>query len=251
MTRISPRCTQCLKFQADDPSKIGEDEVEKLLSCSACKKVKYYSRNCQKINYQFHKSHCKYLKLIGTSELPWGRMESKCQWNWADMQLRKIMSLYATAIMGQDYGLCEEFLEFVIKIRKLWNSFDKQVRENSNLDDVNGQTFLEKDMDFLCISVLLTLGRDQEVYDFMKLQHCWFCPDHWNDNSTSYEKFKNMPKNEGDQNKCKENFSKQNFFQWFSEKQNRMKNILWVTIISEATAVILKFVTPAIVYIFW
>ena len=71
LTRKSPRCAQCLKFQADDPSKIGEDEVEeKLKSCSACKKVKYCSKNCQKINYQFHQIHCQYLKLIGTTEMP-------------------------------------------------------------------------------------------------------------------------------------------------------------------------------------
>ena len=64
LTRKSPRCTQCLKFQADDPSKIGEDEVgEKLKSCSACKKVKYCSRNCQKINYQFHKKHCQKFEI--------------------------------------------------------------------------------------------------------------------------------------------------------------------------------------------
>merc|ERR1719242_569334 len=126
--------------------------------------------------------------------------------------------------MGQDYGLCEEFLEFVIKIRKLWNSFDKLV-----LEDDNDKIFFGKELDFLCISVLLTLGRDQEVYDFMKLQHCWFCPMHLKENSTSYETFKNMPKNEPDQNRCKENFSNENFFQWFLEKQNRLKNKIFIT----------------------
>ena len=51
LTRKSPRCAQCLKFKADDPSNIGEDEVKDLKRCMDCKKVQYCSRNCQKINY--------------------------------------------------------------------------------------------------------------------------------------------------------------------------------------------------------
>ena len=78
-------------------------------------------------------------------------------------------------------------------------------------------------MDFLCNSILLTLGRDQEVYDFMKLQHSGYVLCHLNleDNSTSYATFKNMVKNEGDNN-CKENFVKENFFQHFLQKQTRV-----------------------------
>ena len=35
LSRKSPRCAHCLKFLAEDPTaKIGEDEVEKLYSCS-------------------------------------------------------------------------------------------------------------------------------------------------------------------------------------------------------------------------
>ena len=29
LSRKSPRCAQCLKFNADDPSKVGDDEVKK------------------------------------------------------------------------------------------------------------------------------------------------------------------------------------------------------------------------------
>ena len=29
LSRKSPRCAQCLKFKADDPSKVGDDEVKK------------------------------------------------------------------------------------------------------------------------------------------------------------------------------------------------------------------------------
>ena len=36
LTRKSPRCAQCLKFQADDPSNIGEDEVKDLQCCLDC-----------------------------------------------------------------------------------------------------------------------------------------------------------------------------------------------------------------------
>ena len=236
LTRKSPRCAQCLKFQADDPSKIGEDEVEKLQCCPTCKKVKYCSKNCQQINYQFHKHHCQNLKLIDATELL--PLFWKQNVEWANMQFLKIKSLYATAIMGQDYGLCEEFLKFVMKIQKLWNSFDKLKLDADQTISLS-QNFLQKDTDFLCISVLLTLGRDQEAYDFMKHQHCLVCPMHLRENSTSYasyETFKNIPKNGGDNNRCKENFSKENFFQWFLEKQNRLKNRHWILITLEAEA---------------
>ena len=40
LTRKSPRCAQCLKFQANSPSKVGEDEVKgKLQRCSLFKKL--------------------------------------------------------------------------------------------------------------------------------------------------------------------------------------------------------------------
>ena len=240
LTRKSPRCAQCLKFQANDPSKVEEDEVKgKLQRCSTCKIVKYCSRNCQKMNYQFHKNHCQYLKLIGTTELPpiQHAMGLECLQNWASMQFYKTTSLYATAIMGQDYGLCEDFLEFAIKIQKLWNGFDKRLLENDSNNDIkNGQNFIEKFVDMLCVSVLLTLGRDQEVYDFMKLQHCWFCPKHFTKNTTSYETFKNLPKNREENGRSKENFSNEKFFQWFLEKQNRSKNRHWGLVTLEAEA---------------
>ena len=165
LTRKSPRCAQCLKFQANDPSKVREDEVKgKLQRCSTCKIVKYCSRNCQKNNYQFHKNHCQSLKLIGTTELPpiHHAMGLECLQNWAHMQFYKATSLYATAIMGQDYGLCEDFLEFAIKIQKLWNGFDKRLLENDSNNEIkNGQNFIEKFVDMLCVSVLLTLGRSE------------------------------------------------------------------------------------------
>ena len=240
LTRKSPRCAQCLKFQANDPSKVREDEVKgKLQRCSTCKIVKYCSRNCQKNNYQFHKNHCQSLKLIGTTELPpiHHAMGLECLQNWAHMQFYKATSLYATAIMGQDYGLCEDFLEFAIKIQKLWNGFDKRLLENDSNNDIkNGQNFIEKFVDMLCVSVLLTLGRDQEVYDFMKLQHCWFCPKHFRKNTTSYETFKNLPKNREESGRSKENFSNEKFFQWFLEKQNRLKNRRWILVTLEAEA---------------
>ena len=125
-----------------------------------------------------------------------------------------MICLYVTAVMGQDYGLCEEFLEFVIKIQTLFHRL---------VPNFNAVEFfiviMQKRMYFLCNCILLTLGRDQEVYDFMKLQHSGYvlCDLNLEDNSTT---FKNMVKNEGDNN-CKENFVKENFFQWFLKKQNR------------------------------
>ena len=127
-----------------------------------------------------------------------------------------MICLYVTAVMGQDYGLCEEFLEFVIKIQTLFHRL---------VPNFNAVEFfiviMQKRMYFLCNCILLTLGRDQEVYDFMKLQHSGYvlCDLNLEDNSTSYATFKNMVKNEGDNN-CKENFVKENFFQHFLQKQN-------------------------------
>ena len=69
LTKKSPRCAQCLKFQADDPPNVEEDEIEKLFSCSICQKVKYCSKNCQKLNYPFHKLFCKELQALGEIRL--------------------------------------------------------------------------------------------------------------------------------------------------------------------------------------
>ena len=84
-----------------------------------CKKVQYCSRNCQKINYQFHKRHCQYLKWIDTTEPP---CEHESWGEWFKFQYSKMICLYVTAVMGQDYGLCEEFLEYVIKIQTLFHT---------------------------------------------------------------------------------------------------------------------------------
>ena len=46
---LQTKCDQCLKLQSvDDPSKIGKDETEKFLNCSACKILKKYAANTEK-----------------------------------------------------------------------------------------------------------------------------------------------------------------------------------------------------------
>ena len=97
LTRKSPRCAQCLKIKADDPSKIGEDEFGKLLRCSTCKRVNYCSKVCAENNFPFHKLYCEGLKKSGI--LPPTMM-------------------YGAAVMGVDAKLCEEFLDFGVNDNK-------------------------------------------------------------------------------------------------------------------------------------
>ena len=55
-----PRCLNCLKYLARDPSKVGEDEVAKLIECSGCEIAKYCSvSNCQEKHFLIHKWFCK------------------------------------------------------------------------------------------------------------------------------------------------------------------------------------------------
>ena len=108
LSRKSPRCSHCLKFQADDPSKVGEDEVGKLFNCSWCKTVKFCSRACQKMNFPFHGANCDILKDFKKNKPTWC---SSGQIDW-DRGF-EVMSLYAAAIMGEDYELCEEFLSLI------------------------------------------------------------------------------------------------------------------------------------------
>ena len=94
-TRRSPRCAQCLKFKAEDPSKIGADEFEKLLRCSNCKKVNYCSKVCAEKNFPFHQLYCQ---------------DGNFGLKYAETSPPSMM--YAPAVMGEDVKLCEEFLHF-------------------------------------------------------------------------------------------------------------------------------------------
>merc|ERR1711994_139509 len=99
------------------------------------------------------------------------------------------MNLYITAIMGQDYELCEEFLDFDTK--KNWKCPDKNKKAFEK--EPNSFSFTK---DNLCVAVLLTLGRDQEAYSFMKYWYAGKVNGSLDPTTDNYKIFLDMPKND-------------------------------------------------------
>ena len=193
-TRRSPRCAQCLKFKAEDPSKIGADEFAKLLRCSNCKKVNYCSKVCAEKNFPFHQLYCQ---------------DGNFGLKYAETSPPSMM--YAPAVMGEDVKLCEEFLHFAANETNYLKSAmeiaggnfaerDRIINEEKN---VNLQPSANADINVM----LLFLGRDQEAYEFLKYSVANF------DKVANYELFKNMPKKYGtNPNSRMEKFFAMDFF---------------------------------------
>ena len=212
LSRKSPRCAHCLKFQADDPSKVGEDEIGKLFTCSWCNTVKFCSRACYKMNIPFHDVHCDNLKVLKMNKLT-GCSSDQIDWD-RSIQAR---SLYATAIMGEDYELCEEFYDFAAKVHKWWNSLEDEKIQNEYFGWVQR-------LGNLSIAILLTLGCDEEAYDFIKQKVLPFTCENvpMFKCLPSYELFKNVSNNNEKHSSCMENFYEQDFFQYFLSKNRKL-----------------------------
>ena len=57
--RKAHRCCHCRKYLAEDPNKIGEDEVANLRKCCRCMIAAYCSDDCEMKNWiESHKFHC-------------------------------------------------------------------------------------------------------------------------------------------------------------------------------------------------
>ena len=193
-TRRSPRCAQCLKFKAEDPSKIGADEFEKLLRCSNCKKVNYCSKVCAEKNFPFHQLYCQ---------------DGNFGLKYAETSPPSMM--YAPAVMGEDVKLCEEFLHFAANetnylkpaMEIAGGNFAERDRIINEEKNVNLQPSANADINVM----LLFLGRDQEAYEFLKYSVANF------DKVANYELFKNMPKKYGSNpNSRMEKFFAMDFF---------------------------------------
>ena len=193
-TRKSPRCAQCLKFKAEDPSKIGADEFEKLLRCSNCKKVNYCSKVCAEKNFPFHQLYCQ---------------DGNFGLKYAETSPPSMM--YAPAVMGEDVKLCEEFLHFAANetnylkpaMEIAGGNFAERDRIINEETNVNLQPSANADINVM----LLFLGRDQEAYEFLKYSVANF------DKVANYELFKNMPKKYGtNPNSRMEKFFAMDFF---------------------------------------
>ena len=192
-TRKSPRCAQCLKFKAEDPSKIGADEFAKLLRCSNCKKVNYCSKVCAEKNFPFHQLYCQ---------------DGNFGLKYAETSPPSMM--YAPAVMGEDVKLCEEFLHFAANetnylkpaMEIAGGNFAERDRIINEEKNVNLQPSANADINVM----LLFLGRDQEAYEFLKYSVLNF------EKEANYELFKSMPKKYGNPNSCKEKFFAMDFF---------------------------------------
>ena len=174
-TRSFTRCAQCLKFKAEDPSKIREDEFGKLLRCSNCKKVNYCSKVCAEKNFPFHQLYCQ----DGNFGLKYSESSPPSM-------------MYAPAVMGEDVKLCEEFLHCAANetnylkpaMEIAGGNFAERDRIINEEKNVNLQPSANADINVM----LLFLGRDQEAYEFLKYSVANF------DKVANYELFKNMPK---------------------------------------------------------
>ena len=195
LTRKSPRCAQCLKFKADDPSKIGEHEFGKLLRCSNCKKVNYCSKVCAEKNFPFHQLYC----------------ENGIQ-GLKNSEHSPPSIMFATAVMGEDANLFEELLDFAADETKFLNpvkqfqQFGGNFAERDKIIKEEGRKCLQPNSNALCNMILLCLGRDEEAYEFLKYSVSNF------EKETNYELFKSMPKNCGKPNSRKEKFFAMDFF---------------------------------------
>ena len=200
-TRKSPRCAQCLKFQADDPSKIGEDEFGEIpLCCSNCKIVYYCSKDCAEKNVPFHHYYCS--KIFGGSIL-----------------------CYATAVMGEDAKLCEEILDYMAC------ASNKVLKNFYELKLNKAREELQPMYNSLSNVILLFLGRDQEAYEFLKYSVTNF------EKEANYELFKRMPKRYENPNSCREKFFAMDFFKrLLITTQKSMQNphllvSMWLTLV--------------------
>ena len=196
-TRKSSRCAQCLKFQADDPSKIGKDEFGKLLRCSNCKKVNYCSKICAEKNFPFHKLYCEDSNIYGNFGLKYAENSPPTM-------------IYAPAVMGEDVKLCEEFLNFAANetssLKSVKGIAKGNFAERDRLINEGKQKCIQPKTNALCNVILLFLGRDQEAYEFLKYSVLNF------EKEANYELFKSMPKKYGNPNSCKEKFFAMDFF---------------------------------------
>ena len=193
LTRRSPRCAQCLKFKADDPSKIGEDEFGKLLRCSKCKKVNYCSKDCAEKNFPFHHSYCEGIKY--------------------GIQNSESLEIFTLAVMGEDAKLCEELLDFAANDTIDWKTVSKEITKGIGNSAERDRFLKQKEhenkqptINVECNVILLFLGRDQEAYEFLKYSVSNF------EKETNYELFKSMPKKYGNPNSRMQKFFAMDFF---------------------------------------
>ena len=202
LTRKSPRCAQCLKFKADDPAKFGEDEFGELLCCSKCKKVNYCSKFCAEKNFPFHNYYCEH---------------GICPGEIKEFSLP--LMIYATAVMGEDARLCEEFLDFaankihVFGIKTMKWASQGSFAERDRILNKEMNKNMQPNTNLLCNVILLFLGRDQEAYEFLKYSLSDF------EKVANYELFlkrksiiERMPKKYRNPSRCKEKFFAMDFF---------------------------------------
>ena len=202
LTRKSPRCAQCLKFKADDPAKFGEDEFGELLCCSKCKKVNYCSKFCAEKNFPFHNYYCEH---------------GICPGEIKEFSLP--LMIYATAVMGEDARLCEEFLDFaankihVFGLKTMKWASQGSFAERDRILNKEMNKNMQPNTNLLCNVILLFLGRDQEAYEFLKYSLSDF------EKVANYELFlkrksiiERMPKKYRNPSCCKEKFFAMDFF---------------------------------------
>ena len=144
--RKAPRCCHCRKYLAEDPKKVGEDEVANLRKCCRCKIATYCSDDCEQKNWtEIHKFHCDALMIDPRPYVVNGILKSD------SFSEKEIAAFYLT------------FLEYASSAQ----DFDN-LREIANFYSYG---FVKRGLDDLHILVMvlqIILGEDENAYIFVK-----------------------------------------------------------------------------------
>ena len=148
--RKAHRCCHCRKYLAEDPNRIGEDEVANLRKCCRCMIATYCSDDCEQKNWtEIHKFHCDVLMKDPRPYIVNGILKSD-SFSEKDAMLFYLTFLeYASS--AQDFNNVCEIVNFYAK------------------DFIQSDSGTELNEVHILVMVLhLLLGEDENAYNFVK-----------------------------------------------------------------------------------
>ena len=155
--RKAPRCCHCRKYLAEDPNKIGEDEVANLRKCCRCMIATYCSDDCEMKNWtESHKFHCDTLMKDPRPSVVNGILKSD------SFSEKDAMPFYLTfleyASSAQDFNDLREIANF-----HTMDFMNNQSESGTELNEVH----------LLSMVSQILLGEDEKAYNFVKqLAYC-------------------------------------------------------------------------------
>ena len=151
--RKAPRCCHCRKYLAEDPNKIGEDEVANLRKCCRCMIATYCSDDCELKNWtEYHKFHCDALMKDPRPYIVNGTLKSDSLSEEDFIIFHQTFLEYAS--LAQDFNNLREIVNFYTEDCVLDGS------------DLEPKSIAVHDV-FIMVSQIL-LGKDENAYIFVK-----------------------------------------------------------------------------------